>query len=219
MATGVNIHNADSLTLDVSLTASGVTFYPTAADAAAATNAITFPATITGDEDYYIPKPAGDVTVTVSIKHNGRELAGVDGTGDTIILGRNIVAQIGAKYDSLSSLAKGEKGGTYKGQTNIVAATGATETVVDLDTADIQFWTLDSNCTVTFPTDVAEGHQLRLFLKQDGTGSRIVTWPAGIKWPSSTAPTLTTTAAKTDSLRFIYVNAAWYGMVDGLSLG
>jgi hypothetical protein len=36
-------------------------------------------------------------------------------------------------------------------------------------------------------------------IKQDGTGSRTVTWFSGITWAGGTAPTLTTTANKTDS--------------------
>ena len=31
-----------------------------------------------------------------------------------------------------------------------------------------------------------------LILVQDGTGSRTATWPATVKWPSGTAPTLST---------------------------
>lgn len=216
MAQGINFHNADSLPVDVTLT--GDTFYPTAADATAATNAVTFPQVLTGDEDYYIPDHAGEVTITVSVKHNGREISGVDGIGETVIIGRGTMAQLGFTYDSLGSLAASATATNYRGKTNIVAASGAAATLVDLDTADVKFVTLSANCTLTFPA-ATEGDSMRLFLKQDATGSRTVTWPAGIKWPGSAAPTLTTTAAKTDSLRFIYVNAAWYGMVDGLSLG
>lgn len=216
MAQGINLHNADSLPVDITLT--GDTFYPTAADATAATNAVTFPVTLSADEDYYIPDHAGETTVTVSVKYNGREIAGVDGTGETVIIARGTMAQIGFHFDTIGSLAAA--GATnYKGRTSIVAASGATSTLVDLDTSDIQFLTLTANCTLTFPSAPAEGDQMRLFLKQDATGSRTVTWPAGIKWPGSAAPTLTATAAKTDALRFVYVNAAWYGMVDGLSLG
>lgn len=37
-----------------------------------------------------------------------------------------------------------------------------------------------------------------LFIKQDGTGSRTVTWPSAVKWPESTAPTLSTAAGAVD---------------------
>ena len=39
-------------------------------------------------------------------------------------------------------------------------------------------------------------------ITQDGTGSRTVTWFSTIKWAGGSAPTLTTTASKTDSFGF-----------------
>ncbi|MCB9942988.1 MAG: hypothetical protein H6851_05130 [Geminicoccaceae bacterium] len=37
-----------------------------------------------------------------------------------------------------------------------------------------------------------------LYLRQDGTGGRTVTWPASVKWSGGTAPVLSTGAARTD---------------------
>ena len=41
-------------------------------------------------------------------------------------------------------------------------------------------------------------------LIQDGTGSRLATWPGTVKWPAGTAPTLTTTAAGSDICSFYW---------------
>ena len=46
---------------------------------------------------------------------------------------------------------------------------------------------------------------------QDGTGSRTATWPASVKWPSGTAPTLTTTASSVDIVSFYYDGTNYYG--------
>lgn len=56
-----------------------------------------------------------------------------------------------------------------------------------------------------------------LILTQDATGSRTVTWPASVKWEGGTAPTLTTTASRSDILVFITTDAGttWYGNVIG----
>jgi len=51
--------------------------------------------------------------------------------------------------------------------------------------------------TFTAPTNPCT---LMLTLIQDGTGSRTVTWPATVKWPGGTAPTLTTTANARDKV-------------------
>jgi hypothetical protein len=48
------------------------------------------------------------------------------------------------------------------------------------------------------------GGNYKLILKQDGTGSRTVSWPASIRWGSGSAPYLTPVPAKTDYVGFIY---------------
>jgi hypothetical protein len=66
--------------------------------------------------------------------------------------------------------------------------------------------TLGGNRTIAAPTDpqVRDGAMVIIRLRQDATGSRTVTWNAIYRFPGGTAPTLTTTAAKTDYLGFIW---------------
>ena len=103
-----------------------------------------------------------------------------------------------------------------------VAASGATETI-DLDDGSIHRVTLSANCTFTFTApgeqEATDGFQFFLYLTQDATGSRTATWPASVKWPAATAPTLTTTAARTDVFRFITGNGGttWVGSTVGLN--
>lgn len=56
--------------------------------------------------------------------------------------------------------------------------------------------------TLQFSNVPASGKVFSMTLKltQDATGNRSVTWPASIKWPGNTAPTLTATANKYDVL-------------------
>jgi len=79
---------------------------------------------------------------------------------------------------------------------------GATKTI-DWANGSVQKLTLTANCTLTFSNPVTGGRYI-LILVQDGTGSRIVTWPATCRWSAATAPTLTTTAAKRDYVGFLY---------------
>lgn len=45
----------------------------------------------------------------------------------------------------------------------------------------------------------ADGQKVEVIVRQDATGGRtITTWPAGVKWPGGTAPTLTSGANKAD---------------------
>jgi len=82
-----------------------------------------------------------------------------------------------------------------------VTANTGTAYTIDLANGTVQILTLTGNCTFTFPTATA-GRSFILLLKQDGTGSRTVTWPAAVKWPGSTAPTITSTASRCDKYIF-----------------
>lgn len=93
-------------------------------------------------------------------------------------------------------------------------ANTSTAYTIDLANGSIQNLTLTGTCTYTFPTATA-GRSFLLIQKQDGTGNRTVTWPAAVKWPSSTAPTLTATASKADVFAFTADGTNWYGRTIG----
>jgi len=97
----------------------------------------------------------------------------------------------------------------------VVANTTASYTI-DLANGSVQILTLTAaTVTYTFPTPVA-GKSFTLIQKQDATGSRNVTWPASVKWPSSQSPTLTSTASKVDKFVFTAIDGtSWLGSVAG----
>jgi len=95
----------------------------------------------------------------------------------------------------------------------VTANTGTAYTIA-LANGTVQILTLTGNCTFTFPTATA-GQSFILLLKQDGTGSRTVTWPAAVKWPGGTAPTITATASKLDKYIFTSDGTNWYGSNAG----
>lgn len=95
-----------------------------------------------------------------------------------------------------------------------VTANTGTAYTISLANGSVQILTLTGNCTFTFPTATA-GQSFILLLKQDGTGSRTVTWPAAVKWPGGTAPTITSTASKLDKYIFTSDGTNWYGSNAG----
>lgn len=92
--------------------------------------------------------------------------------------------------------------------TAIYALSDSATIALDWANGNIQYVTLGGNRTFTFANPV-EGNKYMIFLTQDGTGSRTVTWPT-IRWRGGSAPTLTTTASKTDIIALVYVNGAYY---------
>lgn len=149
---------------------------------------------------------AGDVTLAgtqtltnKTIAYADNTLTGVAGTTATQTLTNKTV----------------EAGVFTNGYTEEVAtANTGTAYTIDLAGGSVQILTLTGNCTFTFPTATA-GRGLTLLLKQDGTGSRTVTWPAAVKWPAGTAPTITATASKLDKYVFTADGTNWYGSNAG----
>jgi hypothetical protein len=75
-----------------------------------------------------------------------------------------------------------------------------------------QVITLTGTATITMPTATA-GKSFLLKLKT-GAGAYTVTWST-VKWPSGTAPTLTSTASRMDIFSFFSDGTNWYGCTVG----
>jgi hypothetical protein len=76
---------------------------------------------------------------------------------------------------------------------------------VDLSLGNMFNLTLaNASITISFTNPPANGisSSLTLHCKQDGTGSRVITWPASVKWPNASAPTMSTGANKIDVFSF-----------------
>jgi len=67
--------------------------------------------------------------------------------------------------------------------------------------------------TISNPSGTGNACSFTLIFDADGT-ARTVTWPAAVKWPGGTAPTLTSTASRSDMFVFYTNNAgtAYYAM-------
>lgn len=104
----------------------------------------------------------------------------------------------------------------------LTAACHAAPTHVDADASTVTFnlsvsdWhrvTLGGNRTLAVSNETVD-QQFTIVLKQDGTGSRTVTWWSGILWDGGAPPTLTTTAGHRTILTFKVESAGVYlGMV------
>ena len=91
------------------------------------------------------------------------------------------------------------------------SANSSTAITLDLTNGTVQIITLTGNATITMPT-ATSGKSFVMMLKQDGTGSRTVTWST-VKWVGGTAPTITSTASRLDLLSFFADGTNWYGAV------
>lgn len=65
------------------------------------------------------------------------------------------------------------------------------------------------NITIAAPVNAKRGHRLEISVIQDATGSRLVTWNAIYKFAGAASPTLTTTASRRDTFRFVFNGTTW----------
>lgn len=154
--------------------------------------------------NYTLTLPAADGTSGQVLSTNGSGVLSFGNSGDVTLTGTQTLTN------------KTVEAGTFtNGYTEEVAtANTSTAYTIDLANGSVQILTLTGNCTFTFPTATA-GKGFTLLLKQDGTGSRTVTWPASVKWPASTAPTITATASKMDKYVFVADGTNWVGSNAG----
>ena len=87
-------------------------------------------------------------------------------------------------------------------KTPLASGTDGSTVTFDLNESNTHRVTLGGNRTLAI-TNVSYGQKFTTRLTQDATGSRTVTWFKDIHWAGGTAPTLTTTAHKTDVFGFI----------------
>ena len=149
--------------------------------------------------------PTTDSTANYVLKTNGSGTLGfaAAATGDVTLTGTQTLTN------------KTVEAGTFTNGYTEEVNTANTSTAYTISLADgsFQVLTLTGNATITMPTATA-GRSFILLLKQDGTGSRTVTWST-VKWPGGTAPTVTSTASKQDIYSFFADGTNWYGTTVG----
>lgn len=166
---------------------------------------------------------AGDIVDIIAIIVGNVGVAAYPGAGIAVSTGSawttSLTAPTGALVgttDSQTLTSKTIEAGTFTNgytEETVTANTGTAYTI-DLVNGSVQILTLTGNVTYTFPTATA-GRSFLLIEKQDATGSRTVTWPAAVKWPSGTAPTITSTASRSDLFGFTADGTNWIGRVVG----
>ncbi|MFZ5989420.1 MAG: hypothetical protein ACOYWZ_20180 [Bacillota bacterium] len=88
---------------------------------------------------------------------------------------------------------------------------GSADTI-DWNAGNKQKTTLTAaTCTLTFTAPTSGVASLLLKIVQDGTGSRLVSWPSTVRWPGGTTPTLTTTANHWDICTFYWDGTVYNG--------
>jgi hypothetical protein len=106
----------------------------------------------------------------------------------------NDAAVIGDRNGTLQQLASLNGGNAFTGAQTVAfqALTDAASIAVDASLSNHFRVVLGGNRTLANPTNLRDGGVYNFWVKQDGTGSRTLAYGSLYKWPSGSAPTLTT---------------------------
>lgn len=115
----------------------------------------------------------------------------------------NIFFQTGTPVTNTTDFALLSKHNVYnKAQgSGITILTDAATVSWGMVPSNVYQLTLGGNRTIAAPTNIKPGYKYTLFLYQDGTGSRTVTWNGVFIWPQGT-PTLSKVASAVDVIEF-----------------
>lgn len=105
-----------------------------------------------------------------------------------------------AKTDVAQSFTAAQRG-------SVSALTDGSTITPDFAVANNFSVTLGGNRTLANPSNLTAGQHGVIVITQDGTGSRTLAYGSYFKFPSGTAPTLTTTASAVDVLAY-YVESS-----------
>jgi hypothetical protein len=152
--------------------------------------------------------------------------AGGGGSSDASTLTGSILASnvVNSSLTSVGTLSSLTLSGALTFGANYTetrtSVTAASSTALNCSLGNIFSLTMSASIsTLSFSNVPATGraYSMTLFVNQDATGGRTISWPAEVRWPGGTAPTLTTTANKTDIITLVTHDGGtnWYGLVAG----
>jgi len=133
-----------------------------------------------------------DSTVTVSGAADFKTNVSVSGT---------FIATGASRFDSTVTVSG--KGKFMTGAlTPIVTLTDAASVATDLNTGNVFYVTLAGNRTLAAPTETTTniGAIGQIYIQQDGTGSRTLSYNTVFQFPGASVPTLSTSANAVDTL-------------------
>lgn len=144
--------------------------------------------------------------------------SGVNVTGGSVVVGSAVTLSSGG-INVVGVVTASQVSAVLTNYADKINALGNTGTASTINLANGNFVTatLTGSCQFTFTTGIGTGSQaFTLFLTNDATPSRSITWPVTVKWPGGSAPVRTETANKTDVYSFFTFDngSNWYGTLS-----
>jgi len=150
------------------------------------------------DSSHYIALQA-PATVASNVTFT---LPAADGTANQVL---KTDASGALGFTSVLLLSETTNGQTVTGgvRANIVTLSDGANIAYDMDDGNNATVTLGGNRTLDNPSNITVGQSGSIFIVQDGTGSRTLSFGSAFDFAGGTAPTLTTAANAVDRLDFV----------------
>lgn len=145
--------------------------------------------------------PVVDTTNIVKGSSDATKLMRFEVDGLTTATTRVLTIQ---DYDIIVAGLNIQQAFTKNQRTTPVALSDGATISVDASLSNNFYVTLGGNRTLANPTNLSDGMILCFVLKQDGTGSRVITWGSKYKFPSDLTPTLSSGANDIDFMSAYY---------------
>jgi collagen type VII alpha len=157
---------------------------------------------------------SGDGTSGTSGSSGTSGTSGIAGSSGTA--GTSGTSGIGSNGTSGTSFAS-----PYTGNLNITSgqawvsadANGNTtaNTTVDWNTGNIQTYTLNAATTTFTFSNGQAGATYILIIRQNASGSQVISWPGTVAWAGAAIPIMTPTASRYDVFTFIFDGSKYFG--------
>jgi len=137
-------------------------------------------------------------TVKVDSITTSTKTVTVDSFLDSAAIGNSVQAFDAdtAKTDVAQTFTASQRG-------EITTLTSATTVTPDFAASNNFTLTLGASLTIANPTNLVVGQSGSIFLIQDGTGSRTISWGSYFDWAGGSAPDISSTAGYVDRLDYI----------------
>lgn len=194
---------------DTSMAATGTNKKPTVGEMTTAITTIGALATVAMIDDLSGVTDASTARTNLGVDYTTLDERARDAIGTAIVAGAGITKTVNDGADTITI------GGVDPLSTVASSSTAQTINVASYGVIDL---TLTAACALTMSgASAGSAWTATLILRQDSTGSRLVTWPSGTIWASGSAPTLSTAANAIDVVTLVSVDGgmAWLGFLGG----
>ncbi|MDN5274345.1 MAG: hypothetical protein JWP06_246 [Candidatus Saccharibacteria bacterium] len=155
---------------------------------------------------------SGTATTATYLRGDGAwttaPVTSVAGRGGAVTLAESDITNLTTDLAGRTTVSNGG------GETYFDAGNSGAAITLNLVNGNVQKLTLTSNCTITLTSPASGAYRSCLiYLFQDSTGLRTVTWPASVRWGAAGIPVLSTAASKMDKILLDTVDggATWFG--------